>query len=79
MHRFASRYKIFSMLYSYRHPDLVERESKTPKLSEHEVASLVERRRFVRSIPIPAAIESTDAEVWSLWDKAAGSEQTAEE
>jgi hypothetical protein len=57
------------MKFSYRHPDLVAKESATKKLSEQEAAALVERRQFVRSIPTPAAIESTDEEMWFLWDK----------
>jgi hypothetical protein len=57
------------MKFSYRHPDLVARDSEAAKLSEQEAAALVERRQFVRSIPIPAALESTDEEMWFLWDK----------
>jgi hypothetical protein len=59
------------MLYSYRHPDLAAKDSQALQLTEQEVAGLVERRKFVRSISIPAAIESTDDEMWALWDKAA--------
>jgi hypothetical protein len=39
-------------------------------LSEHEAASLLERRRFVRSIPVPAVIEGDDVEAWDLWNQA---------
>ena len=58
------------MKFSYRHPDLVAKESDAPKLSEQEADALVERRQFVRSIPLPAAIEGTDEEMWRLWDRA---------
>ena len=58
------------MKFSYRHPDLVAKEADAPQLSEQEAVALVERRQFVRSIPLPAAIESTDEEMWRLWDRA---------
>jgi hypothetical protein len=66
------------MLYSYRHPDVAAKQSEAPKLSETEAAGLVERRRFVRSIPVPAAEESTEADVWSLWDQASEVKPAAE-
>ena len=58
------------MKFSYRHPDLVAKASDAPQLSEQESAALVERRQFVRSIPLPAAIEGADEEMWRLWDRA---------
>lgn len=61
------------MLFSYRHPDLAASatgHSEISKLSDHEAAGLEERRRFVRSIPVPAVIESDDAEAWDLWTQA---------
>jgi hypothetical protein len=60
------------MLYSYRHPDLaasVTGHSAVVKLSDHEIAGLAERRRFVRAIPVPAVIESDEADAWDLWDQ----------
>ena len=65
------------MLYSYRHPDQVAKDLEKQRLLETDAAVLVERRRFVRSIPTPAATESTEEEAWSLWDKATGSELAA--
>jgi hypothetical protein len=58
------------MLYSYRHPDVASKDSEALQLTEQEVVDLLERRKFVRSIPIPAATESADDEMWALWDKA---------
>ena len=60
------------MLYSYRHPDLAASVTGHPaivKLSDHEIAGLVERRRFVRTIPVPAVIEGDEADAWDLWNK----------
>jgi len=60
------------MLYSYRHPDHAASatgHSEISKLSDHEATGLQERRRIVRSIPVPAVIESDDAEAWDLWTK----------
>jgi len=66
------------MKYSYRHPDLAAKQPEAPQLSESETVVLVERRRFVRPIPVPAAIESDEADVWSLWDQATEGKQTAD-
>jgi hypothetical protein len=60
------------MLYSYRHPDLaasVTGHSAVVKLSDHEIAGLAERRRYVRAIPVAAVIESDEADAWDLWNK----------
>jgi hypothetical protein len=61
------------MLYSYRHPDLaasVVASALLPKLSHHEIAGLVERRKVVRPIPAAAVVHGNDADAWSLWDQA---------
>ncbi len=60
------------MLFSYRHPDLTAKDSEHPKLSAQEAAALVERRRAVREIPTPAAVEHCDDEAWLLWDRVTG-------
>ena len=61
------------MLFSYRHPDLVVKDSERPKLSEQEAVAIVERRRAVREIPTPAAVEQSDDDAWALWDSVTGS------
>ncbi len=67
------------MLFSYRHPDLADKEAARTKLSAQEAAALLERRRVVREIPTPAAAEHSDDEVWALWDSVTGGgEITAE-
>jgi hypothetical protein len=66
------------MLYSYRHPDLAAKSPESSELTEHGVAGIVERRKFIRSIPVPAAIESTDDEMWALWDRASDALSTVE-
>lgn len=61
------------MLYSYRHPDLaaiVVASALLPKLSQHEIAGLEERRKFVRLIPVAAIEHANDADAWSFWDQA---------
>jgi hypothetical protein len=58
------------MKFSYRHPDIAAKEAQRSKVLEKEAEALLERRRVIRSIPISAAIESTDEESWHLWDKA---------
>jgi len=60
------------MLFSYRHPDLPARDAERPKLSAQETTALVERRRAVREIPTPAAVEHSDDEAWLLWDSVTG-------
>jgi len=55
------------MKFSYRHPDLADKEATRPTLSEQEAATLLERRRVVREIPAPAAVERSDEESWALW------------
>ena len=65
--------KLANMLFSYRHPDLAASgtgHSEISKLSDHETSGLEERRRFVRSIPVPTVIERDDAEAWELWTQA---------
>jgi hypothetical protein len=60
------------MLYTYRHPDLAANavaSAMLPKLPQHEVAGLVERRKFVRPIPVAAVVHGNDADAWSLWDQ----------
>jgi len=60
------------MLYSYRHPDLAARvvaSALPPKLSQHEIAGLEERRQFVRPIPVAAVVHGNDTDAWSLWDQ----------
>jgi hypothetical protein len=60
------------MLFSYRHPDHIASttgHTESSKLSEHEAAELRERRRFIRSIPVPAVIECDEAEAWDLWNQ----------
>ena len=67
------------MLFSYRHPDLVEKEKALAKLSAQEAAALVERRSVPREIPAPAVEEQSDDDVWALWDSVTGAgELTAE-
>ena len=66
------------MLFSYRLPDAANKESERPKLSAHEAAALVERRRVVREIPTPAAVEYSDDDAWLLWDSVTGGELTSE-
>jgi hypothetical protein len=58
------------MKYSYRHPDLAAQQPAVPEQSLQEAAALLERRRFILEIATPSAIESTDEEMWHLWDKA---------
>ena len=61
------------MMYSYRPPFKAVRATAHPKnfeLPDLEATDLVERRRFVRSIPAPEAIESNDAAAWELWAQA---------
>ena len=65
------------MLFSYRHPDLIAKEKERAKLSAQEAAGLVERRSTVRDIPIPAAEEQSDDDVWALWDSVTGAGELA--
>jgi hypothetical protein len=44
--------RLLPMQFSYRHPDLAEKEKERLKLSAQEAAALVERRQIVREIPI---------------------------
>jgi hypothetical protein len=67
------------MLFSYRHPDFTAKDSERPKLSAQEAAALVERRRAVREIPTPAAVEHSDDEAWLLWDSVTGAGEVATE
>jgi hypothetical protein len=60
------------MLFSYRHPDLAEKDKERLKLSAHEPAALVERSQIVREIPIPAAEEQSNDDAWAQWDRATG-------
>jgi hypothetical protein len=65
------------MLYSYRHPDIVAgvaARELLPELSPHELAGLLERRRFIRPIPIAAVTHGSDVDAWFLWDEAVESE-----
>jgi hypothetical protein len=67
------RKNIFYMLYSYRYPDLAARANEKPdvsKLSEQEAVRLVERRKWVRSLPVPAVTEFSDSEALELWTQA---------
>jgi hypothetical protein len=67
------------MLYSYRHPDLVSKDLARSKLTVHECAVLVERRRVVREIPTSAAVEQNGDEVWALWDSVTGAGELTSE
>ena len=61
------------MLYSYCHPDLaasVVASALLPKLSQHEIAGLEERWKFIRPIPAATVVHGNDADAWSLWDQA---------
>jgi hypothetical protein len=61
------------MLYSYRHPDLAietTENTSTGTAPEQKPEPVVERRRVVRPIPVPAVIESNDSDAWELWDQA---------
>jgi hypothetical protein len=65
------------MLYSYRHPDLaasIAASELRPKLSQQVFESLVERRRFVRPIPVATVVHCNDADAWNLWDASVGGE-----
>ena len=61
------------MLYTYRRPHLTNchtRKSVNAPLSEQELDHRTERRRIPRAIPVPQVIECSDAEAWSLWNRA---------
>jgi hypothetical protein len=61
------------MLYSYRHPDILGRltdHTDSFGIPEEQATTLKERRRSVRSIPVPTVIESNDVEAWEHWDRA---------
>ena len=58
------------MKYSYRPPAFAAKQPAVPDLSPQEAEILVERRAFVRKTSVTAATESTDEEIWLLWDQA---------